>query len=248
MSPDPLGFVDGPNVYTYVMQNPWTKFDPLGLKAEIEKGERKDDETGKTTTHYNISLTAKVEFTGESAKKTHEEQQEALDTIRSGIEERYNRQYDDGNSVNINVDISIAGPDNEIAKDDHVFWVVDPEPSGFGALTTKMGEAEIGGLEIAINSNVAIPPNERFRGENNTGLRETAAHELGHTLGLLHPHPNDPNRVNFKGKGIGVDRRNPLISLSRNNIMRYNVPQNELDQSQVKLMYRAYQRGELNKE
>ena len=29
---DTLGFVDGPNVYTYVDQNPWTKFDPLGLK------------------------------------------------------------------------------------------------------------------------------------------------------------------------------------------------------------------------
>ena len=28
---DPMGFVDGPNVYTYVRQNPWTKFDPLGL-------------------------------------------------------------------------------------------------------------------------------------------------------------------------------------------------------------------------
>ena len=30
---DPLGFVDGPNVYTYVTQNPWTFFDPLGLEA-----------------------------------------------------------------------------------------------------------------------------------------------------------------------------------------------------------------------
>ncbi|MEM0965311.1 MAG: RHS repeat-associated core domain-containing protein [Verrucomicrobiota bacterium] len=28
---DPLGHVDGPNVYTYVTQNPWTFFDPLGL-------------------------------------------------------------------------------------------------------------------------------------------------------------------------------------------------------------------------
>lgn len=28
---DPAGFVDGPNVYTYVNQNPWTKFDPEGL-------------------------------------------------------------------------------------------------------------------------------------------------------------------------------------------------------------------------
>jgi RHS repeat-associated protein len=31
ISRDPAGFVDGPNVYTYVRQNPWTKFDPLGL-------------------------------------------------------------------------------------------------------------------------------------------------------------------------------------------------------------------------
>ena len=30
---DPAGFVDGPNVYTYVRQNPWTAFDPLGLSA-----------------------------------------------------------------------------------------------------------------------------------------------------------------------------------------------------------------------
>ncbi|MBB5352681.1 RHS repeat-associated protein [Haloferula luteola] len=28
---DPAGFVDGPNVYTYVRQNPWTMYDPHGL-------------------------------------------------------------------------------------------------------------------------------------------------------------------------------------------------------------------------
>lgn len=28
---DPAGFADGPNVYSYVRQNPWTAFDPLGL-------------------------------------------------------------------------------------------------------------------------------------------------------------------------------------------------------------------------
>ena len=30
---DPAGFVDGPNLYTYVRQNPWTSFDPEGLTA-----------------------------------------------------------------------------------------------------------------------------------------------------------------------------------------------------------------------
>lgn len=28
---DPAGFIDGPNLYTYVRQNPWSKFDPEGL-------------------------------------------------------------------------------------------------------------------------------------------------------------------------------------------------------------------------
>lgn len=35
---DPAGFVDGPNVYTYVRQNPWTMFDPDGLRHEVLVG------------------------------------------------------------------------------------------------------------------------------------------------------------------------------------------------------------------
>jgi RHS repeat-associated protein len=31
---DPTGFVDGPNLYTYVNQNPWTSFDPRGLDTQ----------------------------------------------------------------------------------------------------------------------------------------------------------------------------------------------------------------------
>lgn len=32
---DPAGFVDGPNLYAYVNQNPWTKFDPEGLSGDL---------------------------------------------------------------------------------------------------------------------------------------------------------------------------------------------------------------------
>ncbi|WP_256200615.1 RHS repeat-associated core domain-containing protein [Verrucomicrobium spinosum] len=32
LSKDPAGFVDGPNLYAYVRQNPWTSFDPEGLR------------------------------------------------------------------------------------------------------------------------------------------------------------------------------------------------------------------------
>jgi RHS repeat-associated protein len=36
MSKDPAGFADGPNLYAYVRQNPWSKFGPLGLAEESE--------------------------------------------------------------------------------------------------------------------------------------------------------------------------------------------------------------------
>jgi RHS repeat-associated protein len=31
---DPLGFIDGPNLYAYVRQNPWSSFDPNGVKRK----------------------------------------------------------------------------------------------------------------------------------------------------------------------------------------------------------------------
>jgi RHS repeat-associated protein len=35
ISRDPAGFVDGPNVYCYVVQNPWSAFDPTGLSGKF---------------------------------------------------------------------------------------------------------------------------------------------------------------------------------------------------------------------
>lgn len=35
---DPAGFVDGPNLYNYVGQNPWSRFDPDGLAQEFLDG------------------------------------------------------------------------------------------------------------------------------------------------------------------------------------------------------------------
>ena len=40
LSRDPAGFVDGPNLYAYVKQNPWTSFDPLGLAEDTGDGTR----------------------------------------------------------------------------------------------------------------------------------------------------------------------------------------------------------------
>jgi RHS repeat-associated protein len=39
---DPAGFIDGPNLYTYVIQNPWTHFDPEGLATEQQYQDDED--------------------------------------------------------------------------------------------------------------------------------------------------------------------------------------------------------------
>jgi RHS repeat-associated protein len=55
---DPLGFVDGPNMYAYVVQNPWTKFDPEGL-ATKEQYQKEIDKAKKSNAKI---LTRKAEI------------------------------------------------------------------------------------------------------------------------------------------------------------------------------------------
>ncbi len=45
ISRDPAGFVDGPNVYTYVRQNPWTAFDPEGLATTFQDADTSSSST-----------------------------------------------------------------------------------------------------------------------------------------------------------------------------------------------------------
>ena len=45
LSRDPAGFADGPNLYAYVRQNPWTAFDPLGLSGKSSQDEEEPEET-----------------------------------------------------------------------------------------------------------------------------------------------------------------------------------------------------------
>jgi len=41
---DPAGFVDGPNLYAYVRQNPWTHFDPEGLTVDFKRDDSKQQQ------------------------------------------------------------------------------------------------------------------------------------------------------------------------------------------------------------
>ncbi len=54
---DPAGFVDGPNLYTYVIQNPWTHFDPEGLKFD-------DQQFDSETNHMKKRVLNETEVNG----------------------------------------------------------------------------------------------------------------------------------------------------------------------------------------
>ncbi len=63
---DPAGFVDGPNVYTYVRQNPWTSFDPMGLASTIV-GSEMSVSTAENSRGPLTQREAEVEKWGEEA-------------------------------------------------------------------------------------------------------------------------------------------------------------------------------------
>ncbi|MFA6287906.1 MAG: RHS repeat-associated core domain-containing protein [Opitutaceae bacterium] len=65
---DPLGFVDGPNMYAYVVQNPWSKFDPEGLSAlkKVKEGIEAAIEAAKKTQRINNRKVINSEWAGKT--------------------------------------------------------------------------------------------------------------------------------------------------------------------------------------
>jgi RHS repeat-associated protein len=67
---DPLGFIDGPNMYAYVVQNPWSRFDPDGLKFcettfdskndKMKTWEQLDESVRKTITYSKDEYNKRV--------------------------------------------------------------------------------------------------------------------------------------------------------------------------------------------
>lgn len=58
---DPAGFVDGPNLYAYVRQNPWSAFDPDGL-ASGDKYKSRDDAAVQAAIDISLGRTAEWQF------------------------------------------------------------------------------------------------------------------------------------------------------------------------------------------
>ncbi|WP_009961005.1 RHS repeat-associated core domain-containing protein [Verrucomicrobium spinosum] len=94
LSKDPAGFVDGPNVYAYVRQNPWTSFDPDGLflKYLVDKFDEhvaepfadKVSSLLSDETCVALSENKSFQIAGQSAKIVHATSKGALDALAPG--------------------------------------------------------------------------------------------------------------------------------------------------------------------
>lgn len=92
LSRDPAGFVDGPNLYAYVQQNPWTKFDPTGLYSEIAKnGNDVDIKLRMVVRQKNLPPGGKGPVTYSPASAATEKRvKDAMESHWSGNQSGYN--------------------------------------------------------------------------------------------------------------------------------------------------------------
>jgi len=87
ISRDPAGFVDGPNVYTYVRQNPWSKFDPDGLRAETAKETKELKQMDEDAKNQRDSSR---EFKNQAKKETDQSKREGYNKKAMDAEKKAN--------------------------------------------------------------------------------------------------------------------------------------------------------------
>jgi hypothetical protein len=246
---DPAGFVDGPNLYTYVKQNPWTNFDPEGLYevAVTKETAVKHAGTGRSGTelhtHTDIYVSGKV-VNESSAKYTQKQMEEITTRISDSIKANYDTS-DGKNSSTVHVALKPSDT-KSLQGSDTVFKIVDPGTVGgnLGLTTDKSGKGQIGGSVMEISTDVVdLKPGNG----TNASLERTAPHELGHSLGLHHPGPDDPN--NPPGTGGNRDPANPIKTLAPDNLMRQTADTSgtKVEPSQVREIQKQYDQGNLNK-
>lgn len=242
LSRDPAGFVDGPNLYAYVRQNPWSKFDPLGLEAKVEETRRDDGRD-----QIKITVTAKI-VNDYSKEYTQEERDQIEGDIRAGIESISGESDDLVWSTSAEIEWIESARD--IKESDHVFRFTDEnlgQEWGFG-----LGNAVFGHTEIALN------PVWRLGSNGMNSFRNMVGHEMGHSLGLRHPRISNRSNADVesgrawyskdleKWNGLGFDEANPITNLGENNLLRQRGQGTNTTPEQIRKVQEYYESEHLN--
>jgi len=215
----------GPNLYAYCIQNPWTGWDPHGLKVEVkrtkkdspnkppagmtsaqksawERNEREKDHGTHTEITVKAALLDKT-TKGHTPEKLEEMRKSIVDEMTKGFTGK-----DGKNSWSINVDLRIVKSAKEIQEDDHELILHDfvvaksfagTEFGGYALRSDKQfesGSVGLGGNTMVLNMNTMKKPG--------VNMAAIAAHEFGHAMGLRHP-DDSMNRISksmYKGDNL----------------------------------------------
>jgi hypothetical protein len=185
---------DGPNVYAYVQQNPWTKFDPHGLNGEYAVATMKFLNDGMELGVKGICGVVNgvgscintadnwisTKLTGESADTKRARTVERLDRLMTSDERRASRTPEeaqmDKECIERSLNFSMMGLGGGV-KVPKTGSVKPPAPKPGGASAQVTGEAAAAQAEAAAPGTTAPVPGGR--GKNN--LKPDSRAEDAHT-------------------------------------------------------------------
>jgi hypothetical protein len=234
--------------YSVLGENPLLMIDINGDDWIVNKTSNKDG-----STHYNLTFRARL--VNESGKQySREELQGFVDRIKDGLGGSAKQGEDkafngnDGNvSWSINIDLEV-GTDENTNENHHLIKIVDDGDERLGkdgSGRSDVGKANGGQREIFINDRVVNnrPANESGLDANrNPSLERTAAHEVGHSGGLLHPIQH-ARQSDFRHIPQGAFERKPRNLMHQSKYLK--VAGFSLVGEQLSLMHRLYQNGAL---
>jgi hypothetical protein len=182
--------------YSYGASNPILYVDINGDSVWTTSQSSKD-KNGNVTITNTINITGKV-LKQSSGKSTAQ-------GVAAGLNSRLNAQSStskpvknaDGTTTTtvtkMNAQYSAAGSMNDVSSSDHLVVLVDDVT---GQADPNLGGGDAGGLAVR-GGQIAYA--------EDADAVETAFHEVGHNLGMIHPGSNNGNPMSYNGRGSNFD-------------------------------------------
>ena len=165
--------------YVYCADNPVMLVDPNGEEIVLETIYKKDANGNDTKEieRYNIRITGKIINTSQTRINT----QEARDEIVSQIESSFSGVTKKGIPVTTTADFEVVNSLQDVRKSDHL--IILSNGVNLGNFDNTYGKVDqIGGRIAWVDANLFIG----LSGLLTKKGAKTAAHEMGHLLGLEH--------------------------------------------------------------